>query len=115
MNEDEARKKFSQIVKAVHYCHQRNIVHRDLKVFLLASIVFFCVYVLSRNFSYHSIHAVITMCSLYTWLCCYSIYSKFQTAKFVRLFFVEILVLCGSSSLKPYNIKENCLLQTHRR
>ena len=32
MNEDEARKKFSQIVKAVDYCHQHNIVHRDLKV-----------------------------------------------------------------------------------
>jgi serine/threonine protein kinase len=31
MNEDEARKKFSQIVKAVDYCHQHNIVHRDLK------------------------------------------------------------------------------------
>lgn len=32
MSEHEARKKFCQIVKAVDYCHQHNIVHRDLKV-----------------------------------------------------------------------------------
>uniref|UniRef100_A0A8C5GDI9 non-specific serine/threonine protein kinase n=1 Tax=Gouania willdenowi TaxID=441366 RepID=A0A8C5GDI9_GOUWI len=31
MKEREARAKFRQIVSAVHYCHQRNIVHRDLK------------------------------------------------------------------------------------
>ena len=34
MSEDDARKKFCQIVKAVDYCHQHNIVHRDLKVSL---------------------------------------------------------------------------------
>lgn len=33
MSEDEAKKKFCQIVKAVDYCHRHNIVHRDLKVF----------------------------------------------------------------------------------
>ncbi|XP_026514583.1 MAP/microtubule affinity-regulating kinase 4 [Terrapene carolina triunguis] len=32
MKEKEARAKFRQIVSAVHYCHQKNIVHRDLKV-----------------------------------------------------------------------------------
>ncbi|XP_008307092.1 MAP/microtubule affinity-regulating kinase 4 isoform X1 [Cynoglossus semilaevis] len=31
MKEKEARAKFRQIVSAVYYCHQRNIVHRDLK------------------------------------------------------------------------------------
>lgn len=32
MAELDARKKFSQIVLAVDYCHQKGIVHRDLKV-----------------------------------------------------------------------------------
>uniref|UniRef100_A0A8C1MVG9 MAP/microtubule affinity-regulating kinase 3 n=1 Tax=Cyprinus carpio TaxID=7962 RepID=A0A8C1MVG9_CYPCA len=31
MKEKDARAKFRQIVSAVHYCHQKNIVHRDLK------------------------------------------------------------------------------------
>uniref|UniRef100_A0A3Q2Q263 non-specific serine/threonine protein kinase n=1 Tax=Fundulus heteroclitus TaxID=8078 RepID=A0A3Q2Q263_FUNHE len=31
MKEKEARAKFRQIVSAVQYCHQRRIVHRDLK------------------------------------------------------------------------------------
>ncbi|XP_033971757.1 MAP/microtubule affinity-regulating kinase 4 isoform X1 [Trematomus bernacchii] len=31
MKEKEARAKFRQIVSAVHYCHRKNIVHRDLK------------------------------------------------------------------------------------
>ncbi|TNN76682.1 MAP/microtubule affinity-regulating kinase 4 [Liparis tanakae] len=31
MKEVEARAKFRQIVSAVHYCHIKNIVHRDLK------------------------------------------------------------------------------------
>ncbi|XP_012992843.1 MAP/microtubule affinity-regulating kinase 3a isoform X11 [Esox lucius] len=31
MKEKEARAKFRQIVSAVQYCHQKNIVHRDLK------------------------------------------------------------------------------------
>uniref|UniRef100_A0A8D2KXF7 MAP/microtubule affinity-regulating kinase 3 n=1 Tax=Varanus komodoensis TaxID=61221 RepID=A0A8D2KXF7_VARKO len=31
MKEKEARAKFRQIVSAVHYCHEKNIVHRDLK------------------------------------------------------------------------------------
>lgn len=34
MNEKMACEKFYQIVKAVDYCHEKNIVHRDLKVFL---------------------------------------------------------------------------------
>lgn len=32
MNERAARNKFWQILSAVEYCHNRNIVHRDLKV-----------------------------------------------------------------------------------
>ena len=31
MAEREARAKFRQIVSAVQYCHQKKIVHRDLK------------------------------------------------------------------------------------
>lgn len=31
MTEKEAALTFSQILKAVHYCHQKNVVHRDLK------------------------------------------------------------------------------------
>ncbi|KAM8856139.1 serine/threonine-protein kinase SIK1 [Spinachia spinachia] len=31
MSEDEARRKFWQILTAVDYCHQHHIVHRDLK------------------------------------------------------------------------------------
>ncbi|KAM4608888.1 serine/threonine-protein kinase SIK1 [Polymixia lowei] len=31
MSEDEARKKFWQILTAVEYCHRHHIVHRDLK------------------------------------------------------------------------------------
>ncbi len=31
MTEREARSKFKQIVAAVHYCHSKKIVHRDLK------------------------------------------------------------------------------------
>ena len=32
MPEVDARKKFWQIIYAVDYCHQRHVVHRDLKV-----------------------------------------------------------------------------------
>jgi MAP/microtubule affinity-regulating kinase len=32
MKEKEARAKFRQIVSSVQYCHQKHIVHRDLKV-----------------------------------------------------------------------------------
>ena len=32
MKEKEARAKFRQIVSAVQYCHQKKIIHRDLKV-----------------------------------------------------------------------------------
>lgn len=32
MKEKEARVKFRQIVSAVQYCHQKHVIHRDLKV-----------------------------------------------------------------------------------
>ena len=32
LSEDEARDKFRQIVFAIQYCHEKNVVHRDLKV-----------------------------------------------------------------------------------
>lgn len=32
VNEKEARRIFSQIVKAIQYCHHKNVVHRDLKL-----------------------------------------------------------------------------------
>lgn len=32
MSERAARQKFWQILSAVEYCHNRGIVHRDLKV-----------------------------------------------------------------------------------
>ena len=35
MKEKEARVKFRQIVSAVQYCHQKHVIHRDLKVYAL--------------------------------------------------------------------------------
>lgn len=35
MSERAARQKFWQILSAVEYCHNRGIVHRDLKVSIL--------------------------------------------------------------------------------
>lgn len=32
LDEDEARKIFSEIVAAVKHCHERTIVHRDIKL-----------------------------------------------------------------------------------
>jgi MAP/microtubule affinity-regulating kinase len=32
MKEKEARAKFRQILSAVHYCHKKKVIHRDLKV-----------------------------------------------------------------------------------
>lgn len=53
MKEKEARAKFRQIVSAVQYCHQKKIIHRDLKVSTLAcraiSWPHYCVVRLSIN------------------------------------------------------------------
>ena len=32
LKEKEARVKFRQIVSALQYCHQKHVIHRDLKV-----------------------------------------------------------------------------------
>uniref|UniRef100_A0AAQ5YGP6 non-specific serine/threonine protein kinase n=1 Tax=Amphiprion ocellaris TaxID=80972 RepID=A0AAQ5YGP6_AMPOC len=42
MKEKEARAKFRQIVSAVEYCHQKRIVHRDLKFTLGKKLDTFC-------------------------------------------------------------------------
>lgn len=34
MKEKEARAKFRQIISAVHYCHSKRVIHRDLKVLI---------------------------------------------------------------------------------
>ena len=37
MTESAARRKFWQILSAVEYCHNRRVVHRDLKVLYFAA------------------------------------------------------------------------------
>jgi serine/threonine protein kinase len=37
MTESAARRKFWQILSAVEYCHNRRVVHRDLKVLYSAA------------------------------------------------------------------------------
>lgn len=32
LNEDEARHIFKQIVEAINYCHNKRLIHRDLKL-----------------------------------------------------------------------------------
>lgn len=44
MNEKDARCKFRQIVSAVQYCHQKMIVHRDLKVSCCSIILLFILF-----------------------------------------------------------------------
>lgn len=39
MKEKEARAKFRQIISAVHYCHSKRVIHRDLKVILLLYLI----------------------------------------------------------------------------
>ena len=49
MTENDARKKFKQLVAAVHFLHASNIVHRDLKVFCACVCVRACACVCSAG------------------------------------------------------------------
>lgn len=31
LKEDDAARKFSQMVQGMHYCHEKGVVHRDIK------------------------------------------------------------------------------------
>ncbi|PRD23962.1 UNVERIFIED_CONTAM: Mark3 [Trichonephila clavipes] len=53
MKEKEARAKFRQIVSAVQYCHQKRIIHRDLKVIIyIHLIIYILLYSLSLDYSF---------------------------------------------------------------
>jgi len=46
MKEKEARVKFRQILSAVNYCHNKRVIHRDLKVNKHNIYIFICTYIL---------------------------------------------------------------------
>lgn len=82
MNERSARNKFWQILSAVEYCHNRGIVHRDLKV----SVVFLFIY-FDRHpflFVYYSNLFICHLC-LNNWFG--------KTWSLFNLFFIFFLVL----------------------
>ena len=60
MKEREARVKFRQIVSAVHYCHQKHVIHRDLKVCCLISIHtnFFFLYMYILSCTVHEMYCL---------------------------------------------------------
>lgn len=87
MHEREARQKFKQIVSAIDYCHQKNVVHRDLKVqfhsnsnfvFLSYFLSVLCTQILfcgfSHPLSFHPMHFISFIfrlrifCLMKTWI-----------------------------------------------
>ena len=88
MSEAEARKKFWQILSAVEYCHDRHVVHRDLKV---SKVLFFTPAVYTEQYNLD----LNLDCNLDLDLYCdpedvtiYMGHSLFNTTKYITLLFI---------------------------